>query len=79
MPGQSSNHFSRSRPSVPPSFSLLPSPSQEAGNSRAKQCLKYAALSNILANSSINPFAATEAKVYQVMRVGAGRTVEVDS
>ncbi|GAB5037608.1 proteasome component region pci domain-containing protein, partial [Nannochloropsis oceanica] len=38
---------------------------QEAGNSRAKQCLKYAALSNILANSSINPFAATEAKVYQ--------------
>ena len=51
-------------PTHPPTHPLQ----QEAGNSRAKQLLKYAALSNILANSSINPFAATEAKVYQVSK-----------
>lgn len=39
---------------------------QEAGNSRARDCLKYVVLANILAQSDINPFAAREAKVYQV-------------
>uniref|UniRef100_A0A7S2V3G5 PCI domain-containing protein n=1 Tax=Fibrocapsa japonica TaxID=94617 RepID=A0A7S2V3G5_9STRA len=38
---------------------------QEAGNSRAKDCLKYVVLANMLALSDINPFAAREAKVYQ--------------
>ena len=38
---------------------------QEAGNARAKDCLKYVVLANMLALSDINPFAAREAKVYQ--------------
>eukprot|EP00953_Heterococcus_sp_UTEX-ZZ885_P027392 14695-Heterococcus_DN1.PRE.1 len=38
---------------------------QEAGNKRAKDCLKYVVLANMLALSDINPFAAREAKVYQ--------------
>ena len=38
---------------------------QEAGNPRAKVCLKYVVLSNMLALSDINPFAAREAKVLQ--------------
>ncbi len=38
---------------------------QEAGNSRAKVCLKYVVLANMLALSDINPFAAREAKVFQ--------------
>lgn len=38
---------------------------QEAGNLRAKDCLKYVVLANMLALSDINPFAAREAKVYQ--------------
>eukprot|EP01035_Chromulina_nebulosa_P019861 gene19861-25812_t len=37
---------------------------QEAGNSRAKSCLKYVVLASMLALSDINPFAAREAKVY---------------
>ena len=47
-------------PSLPPSLSL-----QEAGNQRARDCLKYVVLANMLALSDINPFAAREAKVYQ--------------
>ena len=38
---------------------------QEAGNTRAKDCLKYVVLANMLALSDINPFDAREAKVYQ--------------
>jgi COP9 signalosome complex subunit 2 len=38
---------------------------QEAGNKRAKDCLKYVVLANMLALSDINPFAAREAKVFQ--------------
>ncbi len=38
---------------------------QEAGNSRAKVCLKYVVLANMLALCDINPFAAREAKVFQ--------------
>ncbi|KAG3112070.1 COP9 signalosome complex subunit 2 [Phytophthora idaei] len=38
---------------------------QEAGNSRATQCLKYVVLANMLASSDINPFDSREAKVYQ--------------
>lgn len=37
---------------------------QEAGNPRAKSCLKYVVLASMLALSNINPFAAPEAKVY---------------
>lgn len=37
---------------------------QEAGNSRAKDCLKYVVLASILSLSDINPFSAREAKVY---------------
>ncbi|CAK4098571.1 unnamed protein product [Aphanomyces euteiches] len=36
---------------------------QEAGNSRARQCLKYVVLANMLASSDINPFDSREAKV----------------
>ena len=38
---------------------------QEAGNARAKSCLKYVVLANMLASSSINPFDSREAKVYK--------------
>ncbi|ETW09174.1 hypothetical protein, variant [Aphanomyces invadans] len=38
---------------------------QEAGNSRAKQCLKYVVLANMLASSDINPFDSREAKVFK--------------
>lgn len=38
---------------------------QEAGDSRAKQCLKLVVLANMLAVSTINPFDSREAKVYQ--------------
>merc|ERR1719379_2286573 len=38
---------------------------QEAGNDRARICLKYVVLANMLALSSINPFDSREAKVYQ--------------
>ena len=38
---------------------------QEAGDTRAKQVLKYVVLANILALSKINPFDSREAKVYQ--------------
>mmetsp|Transcript_28988 Transcript_28988/g.89619 ORF Transcript_28988/g.89619 Transcript_28988/m.89619 type:complete len:455 (-) Transcript_28988:33-1397(-) len=38
---------------------------QEAGNTRAKDCLKYVVLANMLALSDINPFDAREAKAYQ--------------
>lgn len=38
---------------------------QEAGNSRARDCLKYVVLASMLALSNINPFVAREAKVYQ--------------
>lgn len=41
---------------------------QEAGNSRAKDCLKYVVLANMLALSDINPFDAREAKAYQEER-----------
>ncbi|CAI5742378.1 unnamed protein product [Hyaloperonospora brassicae] len=45
---------------------------QEAGNSRATQCLKYVVLANMLTSSNINPFDSREAKVYQdVEEVGA--------
>ncbi|KAE9007368.1 COP9 signalosome complex subunit 2 [Phytophthora rubi] len=45
---------------------------QEAGNSRATQCLKYVVLANMLASSDINPFDSREAKVYQdVEEIGA--------
>ncbi|KAG6954977.1 hypothetical protein JG688_00012106 [Phytophthora aleatoria] len=45
---------------------------QEAGNSRATQCLKYVVLANMLASSDINPFDSREAKVYQdVGEIGA--------
>lgn len=37
---------------------------QEAGNSRARDCLKYVVLASMLALSHINIFAAREAKVY---------------
>lgn len=37
---------------------------QEAGNMRAKDCLKYVVLASMLALSDINPFAAREAKVF---------------
>lgn len=37
---------------------------QEAGNTRAKDCLKYVVLASMLALSDINPFAAREAKVF---------------
>mmetsp|Transcript_22304 Transcript_22304/g.30547 ORF Transcript_22304/g.30547 Transcript_22304/m.30547 type:complete len:461 (+) Transcript_22304:72-1454(+) len=37
---------------------------QEAGNSRAKDCLKYVVLASMLSLSGINPFAAREAKVF---------------
>jgi COP9 signalosome complex subunit 2 len=37
---------------------------QEAGNSRAKDCLKYVVLASMLALNKINPFAAREAKVF---------------
>jgi len=39
---------------------------QEIGNaSRAKQCLKYVVVANMLSNGEQNPFDAREAKVYQ--------------
>jgi tetratricopeptide (TPR) repeat protein len=38
---------------------------QEAGDVRAKQCLKLVVLANMLAVSSINPFDSREARVYQ--------------
>ena len=38
---------------------------QEAGNARAKDCLKYVVLANMLASSDINPFDSREAKVYK--------------
>ena len=38
---------------------------QEAGNSKAKDLLKYVVLANMLALSDINPFAAREAIAYQ--------------
>jgi COP9 signalosome complex subunit 2 len=38
---------------------------QEAGDSRARQNLKYVVLANMLALSNINPFDSREAKVYQ--------------
>jgi len=38
---------------------------QEAGDTRAKQVLKYVVLANVLALSKINPFDSREAKVYQ--------------
>jgi COP9 signalosome complex subunit 2 len=37
---------------------------QEAGNPRAKSCLKYVVLASMLSLSNINPFAAREAKVF---------------
>ena len=37
---------------------------QEAGNTRAKSCLAYVVLANMLALSDINPFDAREAKAY---------------
>lgn len=37
---------------------------QEAGNSRARDCLKYVVLASMLSLSDINPFAAREAKVF---------------
>jgi COP9 signalosome complex subunit 2 len=37
---------------------------QEAGNARARDCLKYVVLASMLALSDINPFAAREAKVF---------------
>lgn len=37
---------------------------QEAGNSRAKDCLKYVVVASMLTLSGINPFAAREAKVF---------------
>jgi COP9 signalosome complex subunit 2 len=37
---------------------------QQAGNIRAKICLKYVVLASMLALSDINPFSAREAKVY---------------
>lgn len=41
---------------------------QEAGNLRAKDCLKYVLIANMLALSDINPFDAREAKAYQEER-----------
>mmetsp|Transcript_13638 Transcript_13638/g.18178 ORF Transcript_13638/g.18178 Transcript_13638/m.18178 type:complete len:451 (-) Transcript_13638:179-1531(-) len=38
---------------------------QEAGNARAKLCLKYVVLANMLATSNINPFDGREAKAFQ--------------
>ena len=37
---------------------------QEAGNARARDCLKYVVLASMLALTDINPFAAREAKVF---------------
>jgi COP9 signalosome complex subunit 2 len=37
---------------------------QEAGNARAKDCLKYVVVASMLSLSDINPFAAREAKVF---------------
>lgn len=37
---------------------------QEAGNSRARDCLKYVVLASMLSLSDINPFAAREAKAF---------------
>ena len=37
---------------------------QEAGNSRAKDCLKYVVLASMLALNDINIFAAREAKAF---------------
>lgn len=37
---------------------------QEAGNPRARDCLKYVVLASMLSLSKINPFAAREAKVF---------------
>lgn len=37
---------------------------QEAGNVRARDCLKYVVLASMLALTDINPFAAREAKVF---------------
>jgi len=37
---------------------------QEAGNSRARDCLKYVVLASMLALTDINPFSAREAKVF---------------
>lgn len=37
---------------------------QEAGNARAKDCLKYVVLASMLSLNDINPFAAREAKVF---------------
>jgi COP9 signalosome complex subunit 2 len=38
---------------------------QDAGNPRAKQCLKYVVLANMIALREINPFDSREAKVYK--------------
>lgn len=37
---------------------------QEAGNARAKNCLKYVVLASMLALTKINPFAAREVKAF---------------
>lgn len=37
---------------------------QEAGNPRARDCLKYVVLASVLSLNDINPFAAREAKAY---------------
>ena len=37
---------------------------QEAGNARAKDCLKYVVLASMLALTDVNPFAAREAKAF---------------
>lgn len=37
---------------------------QEAGNSRARDCLKYVVMASMLSLSDINPFAAREAKAF---------------
>lgn len=38
---------------------------QEVGSDRAKQCLKYVVIANMIGQGSSNPFDAREAKVYQ--------------
>ena len=38
---------------------------QEAGNNRARDCLKYVVVASMLSLNDINPFAAREAKVFQ--------------
>lgn len=47
---------------------------QEAGNTRAKTCLKYVVVASMLSLSDINPFAAREAKVFsedaEIMAMG---------